>query len=188
MPDAAAKPTPRLDARAAAEATPRRYSCAADIIERNLEAGRADKPAFIDPRGTWTYGQLAQRVDRFGHALRSLGIRREDRILLALFDTIDWPTALLGAIKAGVVPIPVNTLMNEDDYRFMLADSRAKALVVSEALLPKFANLIGSSADLMHVVVSGEKRGAHPLLEHLLPSADPPALTAPPILSDHSLS
>jgi len=184
MLDAAAKPTPRLDARAAAEAIPRSYNFAADIIERNLEAGRADKPAFIDPRGTWTYGQLAQRVDRFGHALRSLGIRREERILLALFDTIDWPTAFLGAIKAGVVPIPVNTLMNEDDYRFMLADSRAKALVVSEALLPKFANLIGSSADLMHVVVSGEKGGEHRRLEDLLASAEREAYTAPTIRDD----
>ena len=100
---------------------------------------------IIDPRGSWTYGQLAERVDRFGRVLRSLGIRREERILLALLDTIDWPTAFLGAIKAGIVPIPVNTLMTEDDYRFMLADSRAKVLVVSEALLPKFANLIGSS-------------------------------------------
>ena len=95
------------------------------------------------PRGTWTYGQLAERVDRFGGVLRSLGIRREERIMLALLDTIDWPTAFLGAIKAGVVPVPVNTLMTEDDYRFMLADSRAKVLVVSEALFPKFANLIG---------------------------------------------
>ena len=77
--------------------------------------------------------------------LRSLGIRREERILLALTDTIDWPTAFLGAIKSGVVPVPVNTMMTEDDYRFMLADSRARVLVVSEVLFPKFANLIGSA-------------------------------------------
>src|SRR5262249_58924340 len=134
----------------------RRYISAADTTERNLRAGRANKPVYIDPRGSWTYGQLAERVDRFGHVLRSLGIRREERILLALLDTIDWPTAFLGAIKAGVVPIPVNTLMNEDDYRFMLADSRAKVLVVSEALLAKFAKLIGSRSDLLHVIVSGE--------------------------------
>src|SRR6516225_6662212 len=135
MADAAAKLAPTVDARAAIDAIPRNYNFAADIIERNLKAGRAD---------------------RFGHVLRSLGVRCEERILLALLDTIDWPTAFLGAIKAGVVPIPVNTLMTEDDYRFMLADSRAKALVVSEALFAKFAKLIGSSADLMHVIVSGE--------------------------------
>jgi benzoate-CoA ligase family protein len=182
--DAAAKLAPSADARAAAEAIPRDYNFAADIIERNLKAGRANKTAFIDPRGSWSYGQLAERVDRFGHALRSLGIRREERILLALLDTIDWPTAFLGAIKAGVVPIPVSTLMTEEDYRFMLADSRAKALVVSEPLLPRFANLIGSSADLLHVIVAGEDSRGHHGFEDLLASARPEAYTAPTTRDD----
>src|SRR5262245_333087 len=127
--DASPAPAAPVDPRAAIEAIPREYNFAADILERNLAAGRAKKPAFIDPRGSWTYGQLAERVDRFGRVLRSFGIRREERILLALLDTIDWPTAFLGAIKAGIVPVPVNTLMTEDDYRYMLADSRAKVLV-----------------------------------------------------------
>ena len=147
--DVAVKSACAVDPRAAVEAIPRSYNFAADILERNLAAGRAGKPVYIDPRGSWTYGQLAERVDRFGNVLRALGIRCEERILLALLDTIDWPTAFLGAIKAGVVPVPVNTLMTEDDYRFMLADSRAKVLVVSEALFPKFANLIASSPDLI---------------------------------------
>src|SRR5215471_7120665 len=118
--------TMAVDPHEAFEAIPRTYNFAADIIERNLAAGRADKPAYIDPRGSWSYGALAERVDRFGNALRSLGIHQEARVLLALLDDIDWPTAFLGAVKAGIVPIPVNTLMTEDDYRFMLTDSRAK--------------------------------------------------------------
>ena len=77
--------------------------------------------------------------------LRGLGVKREERVLLALLDTIDWPTAFLGCLKAGIIAVPVNTLLTEDDYRFMLADSRAKCLVVSEALFPKFEKLIGQS-------------------------------------------
>ena len=92
-----------------------------------------------------TYGQLADRVARFGAVLRGLGIKREERVLMALLDTVDWPTAFLGCLKAGVIAVPVNTLLTEDDYRFMLADSRAKCLVVSEALYPKFEKLIGES-------------------------------------------
>jgi benzoate-CoA ligase family protein len=173
-----------LDPRAAVEAIPRSYNFAADILARNLEAGRAGKPVYLDPRGTWTYGQLAERVDRFGHALRALGIRREERILLALLDTIDWPTAFLGAIKTGVVPIPVNTLMTEDDYRFMLADSRARVLVVSEALFPKFANLIAANPDLAHVIVSGENACGHHRFEALIESAEPQSYTAPTTRDD----
>ena len=173
-----------LDPRAAIDAIPRGYNFAADIIARNLDAGRGDKPVFIDPRGSWTYGQLAERVDRFGHALRALGMRREERILLALLDTIDWPTAFLGAVKTGVVPIPVNTLMTEDDYRFMLADSRARVLVVSEALFPKFANLIAASPDLMQVIVSGENACGHRRFEDLLATAEPEPYTAPTTRDD----
>ena len=68
--DVAAKPAPVIDARAADAAISRVYNFAADILARNLEAGRADKPVYIDPRGSLTYGQLAERVDRFGHLLR----------------------------------------------------------------------------------------------------------------------
>jgi benzoate-CoA ligase family protein len=174
----------RRDPRAAVDAIPRAYNFAADILERNLKAGRAGKPVYIDPRGSWTYGQLAERVDRFGRVLRSFGIRREERILLALVDTIDWPTAFLGAVKAGIVPVPVNTLMSEDDYRFMLADSRAKVLVVSEALLPKFTELIGSAADLMHVIVSGENAHGHRRFEDLIANARPDSYTAPTTRDD----
>jgi benzoate-CoA ligase len=170
--------------RSGIEEIPRVYNFAADILDRNLAAGRAGKAAYIDPRGTWTYGQLAERVDRFGGVLRSLGIRREERVLLALLDTIDWPTAFLGAIKAGIVPVPVNTLMTEDDYRYMLADSRAKVLVVSEALFPKFADLIGSSPDLMHVIVSGEDGHGYRRFEDLISKVPPESHTAPTTRDD----
>jgi benzoate-CoA ligase len=169
---------------AAPDAIPRSYNFAADILGRNLAAGRAAKPAFIDPRGSWTYGQLADRVERFGHVLRSLGVAREERIMLCLLDTIDWPTAFLGAIKAGVVAIPVNTLLTEEDYRFMLADSRAKLLVVSEALYPKFAELISACPDLQHVIVSGDDAHGHARFEDLIEAAKGEPYTAPTTRDD----
>src|SRR6202050_4748457 len=150
-----------LPAQAPNAAVPRDYNFAADVLRRNLEAGRADKLAYIDQRQGWSYVALAERVDRFGHALRSLGIRREERIIICLLDGIDWPTAFLGAIKAGVVPVPLNTLLTEADYRFMLEDSRARALIVSEELFPKFASLIGTCPDLADVVVSGDNGFGH---------------------------
>jgi benzoate-CoA ligase family protein len=168
----------------AGETIPRQYNFAADILQRNLAAGRVNKPAYIDPRGTWTYGQLADRVERFGNVLRSLGIRREERILICLLDTIDWPTAFLGAIKAGIVAVPVNTLLTEDDYGFMLADSRAKALVVSEALYPKFAKLIGDCPDLEHVIVSGENAQGHRRFDDLIAATKGEAYTAPTLCDD----
>src|ERR1700732_3433250 len=143
---------PSPTAGGAADAIPRHYNFADDILHRNR--GRAGKPAYIDPRGSWTYGELGERVSRFGRLLRKLGLKPDQRILICLTDTIDWPTAFLGAIKAGVIAVPVNTLLGEAEYRFMLADSRARLLVVSAELYPRFAPLIGSCPDLQHVVVS----------------------------------
>src|SRR5487761_2047246 len=80
-------------------AVPRDYNFAADVLARNLAAGRADKAAYIDGHRTLTYRQLADRVARFATALRGLGLRREERVLIALTDTIDWPTAFLGCLK-----------------------------------------------------------------------------------------
>jgi benzoate-CoA ligase family protein len=168
----------------AGEAIPRQYNFAADILQRNLAAGRVNKPAYIDPRGIWTYGQLADRVERFGNALRSLGIHREERVLICLLDTVDWPTAFLGAIKAGIVAVPVNTLLTEDDYRFVLADSRAKVLVVSEALYLKFANLIGACPDLEHVIVSGENGYGHRRFDDVIAATKGETYTAPTVCDD----
>jgi benzoate-CoA ligase family protein len=169
---------PSLAPGAPVDALPRDYNFAADILARNRDAGRAGKTAYIDPSGSYSYGALAERVDRFGHALRSLGIRREERILICLTDTIDWPTAFLGAIKAGVVAVPVNTLLTEDDYAFMLEDSRARMLVVSEELLAKFNKAIGIAKDLMHVVVSGENTQGHLRFADLLAGAKTDPVTA----------
>src|SRR4051812_28017941 len=165
-------------------AIPRDYNFAADILARNLNAGRGRKPAFIDSRGTWTYGQLADRVARFAAVLRSLGVRREERVLIALLDTIDWPTAFLGCLKAGVVAVPVNTLMTENDYRFMLADSRARVLVVSDALFDRFEKLIDEAPDLEHVVVSGANSHGLKSFEELVEKAKPCTETAPTACDD----
>ncbi|HEY5279741.1 MAG TPA: AMP-binding protein, partial [Pseudolabrys sp.] len=154
-------------------AVPRDYNFAADVLARNLAAGRADKPAYVDGHRTLTYRQLADRVARFGAALRGLGLRREERVMIALTDTIDWPTAFLGCLKAGVIAVPVNTLLTEDDYRFMLSDSRARCLIVSEALFAKFEKLIGGCPDLDHVIVSGDNPHGYRLFEDVIGADEP---------------
>src|ERR1700691_5030463 len=166
------------------DAVPRDYNFAADILKRNLDAGRGDKAAYIDHRGSTSYAALAARVERFGHVLRALDIRREERVLMCLTDTIDWPTAFLGAIKAGVVAVPVNTLLTEDDYRFMLDDSRARLLGVSEELLPKFAKAIAASKTVAHVIVSGDNAHGHRRFDELLAAATTEPVTAPTTRDD----
>jgi len=163
-------------------AIPAQYNAAHDLIERNLAAGRAGKAAYIDDAGSYSYGQLAERVNRFAGSLHGLGLHQEQRILLCLQDSIDFPVAFLGAIKAGIVPVPVNTLLTSADYAYMLYDSRALVLVVSEALLPQFQPILQQSPFLKHVIVAGASGNPPPgaqLMSGLLANASPTFTTAP---------
>jgi benzoate-CoA ligase len=133
---------------------PRCYNAAHDLLERNLRAGRAAKLAFIDDQTSLTYGELDARSAAFANVLGALGIEMEQRVLLCLHDTVDFPVAFLGAIKAGVVPVPVNALLTQSDYAYLLNDSRARVAVVSAALHPMFERLRESASFLRHVFVA----------------------------------
>ncbi|HET8729062.1 MAG TPA: benzoate-CoA ligase family protein [Alphaproteobacteria bacterium] len=158
--------TPSLD-------LPRDYNAAVDLIDRNIAAGRSDKIAVRDDKGAYSYGELAERVDRFAGALTGLGVGMEQRVVLCLLDTIDFPTAFLGAIKAGIVPIPVNTLLTTADYDFILRDSRATALIVSEPLLDAFSPILEKHPHLKHVIVSGADGRGRSRLSDLMSDAVP---------------
>ncbi|HET7364065.1 MAG TPA: benzoate-CoA ligase family protein [Burkholderiales bacterium] len=153
------------------------YNAAVDLIGRNLAAGRAAKLAFIDDSETISYAQLAERVDRAANALRSLGIRREERIAIAMHDSCDWPPLFLGAIKAGIVPVAMNTLLTPADYEYQLGDSRARAAFVSAPLLENFQRIKPNCPELEHLVVQGDMR-------NLMAKAAPNAQAAPTVRDD----
>ena len=134
-------------------APPARFNFAQHLLARN--ATHASRTAFIDDQGTLSYGALDERVRRLAAGLLALGLRREERILLLMHDGCDWPVSFLGAMYAGIVPVAVNTLLTVDDYVFMLAHSRAQAVLVSAALLPTLqAALAGGGHEVKTVIVS----------------------------------
>ena len=133
--------------------TGERFNFAEYLLAAN--AGRGSRAAFVDDAGTLSYGQLDDRARRVAAGLRSLGIRREERVLLLMQDSNDWPASFLGAMYAGLVPVAVNTLLTADDYAYMLEHSRAQAALVSGALLPALsAAMTKSEHELQKVIVS----------------------------------
>lgn len=106
------------------------------FVARHVRDGNGARLAFIDPCGSLTYAELDARSARFAAALAAAGIARERRIALVMLDTIDFPIAFWGALRAGVIPVPINTLLPPDVTGYILGDSRAAALVVSAPLLP----------------------------------------------------
>jgi benzoate-CoA ligase len=166
------------DPAAARATTLQNYNAAVDLIERNL-AAQPEKTAYIDEFGSYTYRELAQRANRCAHALVGLGLTLEARLMLCLTDTIDFPSAFLGAIKAGLVPIAVNTLLNSSDYDFMLRDRRAQALIVSEPLLAAFKPVLDGQPLLKHLLVSGGPVAGCPQLADLMAQAKSDFVAAP---------
>jgi benzoate-CoA ligase len=142
---------------------PQKFNFAAHVLEIN--SNRAGKTAYIDDLGEMSYGELGQRVRRFAAALTAIGLRREERVLLLMLDTVDWPVAFLGCLYAGVVPVAVNTLLTAQDYAYMLTDSRAQAAIVSGSLLPVMREALGRAGNLHEVRAAIVSRPLAPLEE-----------------------
>ncbi len=134
------------------------YNAVTWLLDRNVDEGRGAKLAFTDTVSELTYGDLQKQSRRVANLLRRLGVRREERVAMIMLDTVDFPIVFLGAIRAGIVPVPLNTLLTSDQYAYVLADCRARVLFVSEALLPVVKDMVGRMPDLEHVVVAGKRR------------------------------
>jgi benzoate-CoA ligase family protein len=167
---------------------PREYNAAVDFIDRHLEEGRGARVAVRDDLGQYTYADLAERVNRAGSALRSLGVHEEQRVMIAMLDSIDFVAVFWGAMKIGAVPVPINTLLSAADYGHYLADSRARVLVVTDTLWPKLEGAAQSSPFLDVVVIASTPGGAPAsgklLLGPLLESAETELEAAPTSADD----
>lgn len=141
---------------------PARYNASA-ILYDNLAANRG-RPAVTGPAGARTYGELAADAAAFGAGLLSLGLGRGDRVLLFLDDTPAYPAALFGAIRAGLVPLLINTLTPSDLLQFYLADSAATVAIADAAFVDRFnATACAGTALKTLVVVNGEAAAAGPV-------------------------
>lgn len=133
-------------------APPERFNAAAYLL--GLNAGRPDKLAYVDDLHSVSFAELEGRMRRCAAGLQGLGLHREARVLMVMHDSIDFPVAFLGALYAGIVPVPVNTLLTADDYAYLLENSGARALLVSHALADTLLGAVGD-ADIP-VVVAGQ--------------------------------
>src|SRR5262249_25878463 len=111
---------------------PAQFNAATHFVDRHMSEGREDKTAFECGDERITYGQLLERVNSAGNALKRLGVRQEERVGLLLFDTPEFAYCFFGGIKIGAVPVPINTLLKPPEYEYILNDSRARVLIVSE--------------------------------------------------------
>jgi 4-hydroxybenzoate-CoA ligase len=131
----------------------RPYNAVCDFVDANVARGIGDKVAFVDPDRTLTYGELQERTFRFAAALRRLGVRPEERVALLAHDTVDYPVAFWGSIRAGIVVVPLNTLLTLAQYAYILADSRACTLVVAAPLARTIWPVLDQAPHIRNIIV-----------------------------------
>ena len=130
------------------------------FVDRHIGEGTASGTAFEDPYRALTRGDIAEGTRRFAGALANAGIGRERRMVMLMLDTVDFPIVFWGALRAGIVPVPINTLLTPDTIRYILNDCRAEALAISEPLVPALLPVLQATPSLRTIFVATENGAA----------------------------
>jgi acetyl-CoA synthetase len=139
---------------------PDRYN-ASRILFDNLLHGRGDRLALTGPAGTRSYKELCADASRWGHGFASLGLKRGDRILMFLDDTPAYPAAFFGAVRAGFVPLLINTLTPPDLLQFYLSDAAATVAVADAEFCSRFDAVACKDTPLRTLIVVNGNAGDH---------------------------
>ena len=133
------------------------FNAAYDLIHQN-SIKIPDKIAFIDDDQTINYSNLSKKVKSFSNQIFKLGLKEKDRIIICMFDCINFPITFLGSIWSNIIPICVNTMLPKQDLEYMLRDSQAKAVICSKDLLEVFIEIKNSlDNEILIISEEGEK-------------------------------
>jgi 4-hydroxybenzoate-CoA ligase len=154
-------------------------NAAAYFVDRHVDEGRGDKLAFIECGAgrSLTYAELQDRSARMADLYSRHGVQAEDRVAMLVLDEINFPVVFWGSLKAGVIPVPLNTLLSADYYEIILNDARVKMIIVSPELLPVVAPVLSRVPSLKAVIVVGDATdGYASLADELAKSKATPTL------------
>ncbi|MGH7249158.1 MAG: AMP-binding protein, partial [Pseudomonadota bacterium] len=133
----------------------RPYNAVSDFVDAPVARRLGEKVAFTDSDRSLSYGELQTRTCRFASALTDLGLRPEERLSLLLYDTIDFPVAFWGGVRAGIVVLPLNTLLIAEQYAYILGDSRASAVVATASLAKRLVPVLDRLPRLRTIILVG---------------------------------
>ena len=140
------------------EELPETFNFAVALLDRHIAEGRGSRIALRGPAGTYTYEELTRYVNQTANALKWLGLRREQRVILLLRDSPEFIATYLGAMKMGAVPISLNTFAHPSEYEFYLKNSSARIVVGEAEFLAPLADTL-KRANLRAVVTVRDNTG-----------------------------
>lgn len=132
------------------------YNAAAWLVDRHVAAGDGGRTAYRSGGESTSYEALQREVWRAQHALRSLDVRRGERVALVVDDELAFPAWFLGAMRSGVVPVPLSTMLTAAELAAIVADAEAAVVVVSEGYRGYLGQLAQDAPELRCAVVLGD--------------------------------
>jgi benzoate-CoA ligase family protein len=165
---------------------PETFNVATHFVDRNVLEGRGGKIAIECGDELVSYQQLLERTNRVGNALRKIGVRPEERVLLLLLDTPEFLYSFFGTIKIGAIAVPTSTLAKPHEYESIFNDCRARVAVVSESLLPLLQAIPREHLSYLRQIVVVGEANQNPLLLHELMESASPELEAAPTSRDEA--
>lgn len=152
---------------------PGKFNVATFFIDRNVAEGKGQRIAIECGDEQVSYQQLLERTNRAGNALRRLGVRAEERVLLVLEDCPEFLYCFFGAIKIGAIAVPASTLSKPREYQYILNDSRARVAVAGENILRQFQSIPREGLRHLRQVVNVGREGPEPFLNEVMDAASP---------------
>ncbi len=140
---------------------PEYFNIGAACTDAHLDGPTALRTAMIvedHQRGTSmaSFSELAGCTDRFAQLLRNIDVQVGERVLIRLPNSLDYPTAFLGAMKRGAIAVPTSTLLVAEEVRYLAEDSGATVLVIHKSMWPELSQELERIGQLQHVILAGE--------------------------------
>lgn len=145
---------------------PSYYNITTKLIDDTVEMGLGDKTAVYFKDKTYTYKEIQSMINRFGNALRILGVHIEERVILVMHDTPEALASFFGCVKIGAIPIPINYMYTADDYRFLLNNSRARTVVAHDDFINEIEGWKEKLLYLENTIVVGNKTRSNHISFH----------------------
>ena len=152
---------------------PERFNLCEYYLDHNVDAGRADKVALLCDGDQRTYGEITDRVRRLTAALRRLGARPEERVLIVLPDCFEFAEAWFATLRAGCVFAMVNPLLHREQFEHYLEYTKARIVITSDDVLGDMEPAVKSAQWCEHLIVVGNDAGGNHAFETLIEAEDP---------------
>jgi benzoate-CoA ligase family protein len=137
---------------------PQYYNVTTKLIDEQVEKGLADKTVVYYKDEHYTYREMQTLINKIGNALYIIGVRREQRVILVMYDCPEAMASFYACVKIGAVPVPINYMYTMDDYRYLLNNSRATTLIAHEDFIDEIEGYKEKLLFLENTIIIGKKR------------------------------